>query len=173
MPALNWIDLIIIGLVVLSGLMSMMRGFLKESLSLFIWFLAFWLAHLLALRISLWFSPAIETASVRYIVAFVVLFLGTVLIGRFLSFIIQNTAKSAGLSGLDRVMGLSFGMIKGVLFITVLVLLLNLTAFPSTAAWKQSTLIPYFQLVVDSFRTVLTTSSLHLPEITFDVHTSK
>jgi len=39
-----WIDYVIIGIIALSAIISIVRGFVKEVLSLAAWILAFWVA---------------------------------------------------------------------------------------------------------------------------------
>lgn len=41
---MNWVDFTIIGVIVLSALISIVRGFVREALSLISWVLAFFVA---------------------------------------------------------------------------------------------------------------------------------
>lgn len=50
---MNWVDFSIIGIIVLSALISLVRGFMKEALSLVIWFSAFYVASRFYPNVSL------------------------------------------------------------------------------------------------------------------------
>jgi membrane protein required for colicin V production len=63
--------------------------------------------------------------------------------------------KSTGLSGTDRLMGLVFGLLRGVALACVLVLLLGFTAMPRDPWWRESRLLPEFQRGAEWLRTWL------------------
>ena len=77
----NWVDALILGVLVISALISLSRGFIKEALSLVTWIVAGIIAWMFGGSLAHHFEPYIDTPSVRVIAACAVLFLATLLIG--------------------------------------------------------------------------------------------
>ena len=82
MPDFTWVDYIIIGIVTASLLFGLFRGFLREVISLVSLVLSVVLAvkcaPLLGAEFTWWQSP-----NVRYLVAFLIIFLAVLVIGFF------------------------------------------------------------------------------------------
>lgn len=139
-----WADYIILGIIGLSAVISLVRGFVREALSLAVWVLAFWVAWTffreLAEQID-WFT----LPSVRLGVSFAILFIATLMLGALVNFLMGQLVDKTGLSGTDRLIGIFFGAARGALLIAVLVLLAGLTPFPNDPWWHESQLIGYFQ----------------------------
>ncbi|MFN9738466.1 MAG: CvpA family protein, partial [Pseudomonadota bacterium] len=66
-------------------------------------------------------------------------------VGAVLMWLLRKAVRSTGLTGNDRLLGLLFGAARGVLLVTVLVVLAGLTPLPRDPWWAQSRLIPWFQ----------------------------
>jgi len=139
------VDIIIIFVIVLSALFSLMRGFVKEAVSLATWVIAIWVAATFAPKLSVMLSGSIESEAVRQAVGFGVLFIATLIIGGLVNFLISQVVKKTGLSGADRIFGVVFGVIRGGLIIVVFVVIGGLTTLPSTQWWKSSALLPWFE----------------------------
>ena len=142
---LIWIDFIILGIILVSALISLVRGFVREAFSLAVWVLAFWISWTFFRDLSLRMESIITTPSVRLGVAFVILMILSLTVGGLLNYLVIRLINSTGLSGSDRFIGMIFGIARGVLFIAILVLLAGLTPLPQDPWWQQSVLIPYFQ----------------------------
>ncbi len=139
------VDIIIVFVIVLSALFSLMRGFVKEAISLATWVIAIWVAATFAPKLSVMLSGSIDSEAVRQAVGFGVLFIATLIIGGLVNFLISQVVKKTGLSGADRIFGVVFGVLRGGLIIVVLVVIGGLTTLPSTQWWKSSTLLPWFE----------------------------
>jgi membrane protein required for colicin V production len=149
-----WVDYVIIGIIGLSALISLVRGFMREALSLAAWVLAFWVAWTffreLAVQLD-WFT----VPSVRLGVAFVILFVVTLMLGALVNFLVGQLVEKTGLSGTDRMIGILFGAARGALLVAMLVLLAGLTPFPNDPWWKESQLIVHFQELAVWLKTLL------------------
>lgn len=143
---LNWADWTIIAIVAVSCLISLMRGFVREALSLASWILATFVAIAFYGRLAEVFANWIETPSIRSLLAFAALFVVTLLIGALLSRLLRSLLSAAGLGGIDRLLGTVFGAARGLLIVLALVILLPL-ALPvnQDAWWHESRLIPHFE----------------------------
>lgn len=142
---LIWIDFIILGIILVSALISLIRGFVREAFSLAVWMLAFWISWTFFRDLSLRMESFIATPSVRLGVAFVILMILSLTVGGLVNYLVIRLINSTGLSGSDRFIGMIFGIARGVLFMAILVLFAGLTPLPQDPWWQQSILIPYFQ----------------------------
>ena len=140
-----WIDLVIIGVIVLSALISLIRGFVKESISLVTWVVA----GLLALRyygpMADLLEPFISSVSLRHWVGGGILFVVTLIAGAIVNFIVSQLVSTTGLCGTDKALGVVFGGARGVLIVTMIVLLAGLTPMPEASWWQESAMIEYFE----------------------------
>ncbi|HID45827.1 MAG TPA: CvpA family protein [Chromatiaceae bacterium] len=142
---LIWIDFIILGIILVSAVISLIRGFVREAFSLAVWVLAFWISWTFFRDLSLRMESFITTPSVRLGVAFAILMILSLTVGGLVNYLVIRLINSTGLSGSDRFIGMIFGIARGVLFMAILVLLAGLTPLPQDPWWQQSVLIPYFQ----------------------------
>jgi len=144
---MNWTDYIIIGVIALSVLIGLMRGLISEVLALAIWIVAFWFAWTFGPTVAAHFEHLIKLPSARIIVGYVLCFLVVLLLGALLRFAISRLVESTGLSGTDRLLGMVFGFVRGVVLVALLVFLVGFTAFTRDPWWKESVLLPQFQRV--------------------------
>lgn len=163
---MNWIDYIIIGVIGLSAFISLVRGFVKEALSLVIWFAAFFIASHFYLKLAAHFTK-INDEIVRNGVAIAVLFIATLIVGAVVNYVIGQLVQKTGLSGTDRLLGIVFGGIRGILIVAALLFFFDaFTQLPNSPEWKQAKLIPQFGIVIEWFFTYLEQSSSFLPKTT-------
>lgn len=149
-----WIDFVIIGIIALSALISLIRGFVREAFSLAAWVLAFWVAWNFFRELSVqldWFT----VPSVRLGASFLILFIATLMLGALINFLLGQLVDKTGLSGTDRIIGVLFGAARGALLVAILVLLAGLTPFPNDPWWKESQLIVHFQELAIWLKTLL------------------
>lgn len=128
----------VLAIVGLSSLLSMMRGFLRESLSLAGWVAAFFVARLYTTELAPLLPNAIPTDALRMLAAFLILFLATLLVSSLLAIALSEVFKKVGLGWLDRWLGAIFGLARGVIIVGVLVLLAGLTSIPQDARWRNA-----------------------------------
>ncbi|RCX32171.1 CvpA family protein [Thioalbus denitrificans] len=144
---MNWVDFVILGILLVSTLISLVRGFAREALSLLVWAAAFWVAITYSESLEALFVDHINTPSVRLALAFFALFLATLVAGGLVNFLIGQLVDKTGLSGTDRVLGMVFGAARGVAVVALLVLLAGLTPLPQDPWWQDSMLLPHFQML--------------------------
>ena len=150
-----WVDLIIIGVIVLSALISLIRGFVKESISLVTWIVAGVLALRYYAPMADLLEPFINSVTLRQWVGGGILFVITLIVGAIVNFIISQLVSKTGLSGTDKALGVVFGAARGVLIVTMVVLLASLTPMPEASWWQESTMITFFQQLAEWVRGVI------------------
>jgi membrane protein required for colicin V production len=141
---MNWVDYTIIGIIAVSAVISIARGFVREVLSLVAWVAAFWVALTFSHRAAEYAADYIHNPSVREATAFVVLFLVTLIVIALVNYFIVQLVEKTGISGTDRFLGMIFGLARGVVIVALLVLLAGLTSVPKEPWWKESTLMEHF-----------------------------
>ena len=142
---MNWADYAIIAIIGISVAVSLLRGFMREALSLITWIVALWVSLMFFQPFSEYFAPWIGVASARMVAAFVTLFVVVLVGGAIVNSIVSKLVKKTGLTGTDRVIGVLFGFARGVVVVALLVLSAGLTALPQDAWWEEAHLLNHFQ----------------------------
>jgi len=142
---MNWADYTIVAVLALSVLMGLWRGFIGEVLALACWACAFWVAWLLGPALAERFSGSISTPSARILLAYAVCFVAVLIAGAIVTFLMRKLVEGSGLSGSDRLLGMVFGLVRGLALVVLVVLLLGFTPFPRDPWWRQSQLLPSFE----------------------------
>lgn len=140
-----WLDIVILAIILLSALISLVRGFVREAFSLAVWVLAFWVSWSFFRDLEVPLQAWIESPTVRLGVAFAALMIATLVVGGLVNFLIIQLVERTGMSGSDRLIGMVFGAARGALLVAVLVLLAGLTPMPEEDWWLESGLVGYFQ----------------------------
>ena len=132
--ALAHFDYFVIGIIALSGLIAFFRGFVQETLSLLLWVFAFAAAMFLNVYLDPYFVDYIDNAEIRRILTIISVFVGIIFLGGFLIKLLRGLVHWSGMGGLDRLLGVLFGLFRGMLLIVVIYLVLP-------AEFKQSKFI--------------------------------
>ncbi len=142
---MNGADLAILGICLVSMLVSLFRGFIREAFSLLVWIAAVYVALRASGPLALRMEPWIEIPSVRMVVAFVGTFVLVLIVGGLLTYLLGKLVASTGLSGTDRLVGALFGALRGLAIVIVAVIIARFTPFPGDPWWQQSRLLPEFE----------------------------
>jgi membrane protein required for colicin V production len=140
-----WFDIAILAVILISTLISLVRGFVKESISLATWIIAGFIAITYYLVLSDYLLPYIDSPTISQAAAFAALFISTLIVGAIINFMVSQLVTRTGLSGTDKMLGMIFGAARGVLIISMIVLFAGLTPMPSEIWWQQSNLVEYFR----------------------------
>lgn len=157
MTSLSALDLVIVVLIAGSALLSLFRGFVSEFVSLASWLVAVWVATRYAGVVAPWLPEAmddvqfglggteLQVANLRTGVAFALLLVATLIVGAVVNRVLTRFVLGGSLSLMDRLLGLGFGVLRGVVIVVILVLAAGLTRFPQTPWWADSRLVGTFE----------------------------
>ncbi len=134
-------DYVAFSIVGLSLLLSLLRGAVREVLSLLTWGLAFYLGNRHAEDVVVHLSWAEQlTVPMRAMAGFATVFVMVLLTGWVLTRLVSKLVSAIGLGWVDRVLGLAFGAARGVLIVLVLVTVAGLTSLPQKPFWRDALL---------------------------------
>lgn len=145
---LKLFDLVIIGVTLFSVIIGLFRGFIRETLSLVSWVLAFVAAYTYFREIEHWFVDYLGDQMLQQIAAFALIFVGTLLLISIISHLLYRLMSVAGITGTDRLLGLIFGFGRGALLLGFFVIIGRTVGWSSLPWWEASQLVGYLDPVV-------------------------
>ena len=151
MVSMNWADTIIVLIIIGSVIISLIRGFIKEAISLVSWLTAAWLAVVFAKPVSKYITFT-QMSAVKVFIAFLLIFIATVFIGAIVNYTIGRVVRNTPFSVPDRTLGMIFGFARGIIVVGFLVLLAGLTPFPKEPWWQASYMVVQFQNLAEWLR---------------------
>ena len=141
------VDIVILCLVALPSIVGIFYGFLNILFSLLSWAVSVGIS----VKLVPYFSPLlqnyVDTLILRDALAFIALFILSLLIMTGISYFLVKLLGSAGLTAADRILGLFFGMGLGGLIVTVITFMAGFTAFPQEDWWGESKLASPFERI--------------------------
>lgn len=147
-----WVDYALLGAVLVSGVVGLFRGFVKEALSLGVWVVGLWCAWKFAGVAAGQMTGWVEDPVLRLWAARVVVLVGVLILGGLLTALLSFLLDQTGLTGTDRLLGGLFGLGRGAVLAGIIVIVLQFTGFDKDPWWAESKLIPYAEPVADLLR---------------------
>ena len=141
---LNVADLVILFVIGSSGIISLFRGFTKEFLSLLLWIFAFFVAVGFEGYVTPKILEIVGNPEASRIIASVLIFLVSIVIGGFLINLISRIIKWSGMSGFDKFMGVLFGVSRGLIVILAVYFLLP-SNLKEAEIFTESKISPFFE----------------------------
>jgi membrane protein required for colicin V production len=138
----NWLDCILAAIVVASVATAIMKGFVQELIALGSVLIGLVVAAIGYSRAALWFDDLTKSHEIALGLGFLLLFLGTLLVGALVGVVARKLIKTAGIQWFDRFLGAIFGLVRGVLVNAILLMAMLAFAIKPDAV-QQSALAPY------------------------------
>ena len=146
---LNGLDWAIIVVLSLSILLSLWRGFAREAMSLAGWVAAYVIANLFVDELASLLGDWIVNITGRYVVAYAMLFVGTLVIAGISAKLAKQLVKVSGLTVLDRLLGTVFGFARGVILVLVFAYIVRQLLPPKDLQWlHESVLMPHLDMLL-------------------------
>lgn len=131
-------DYIVLGVLALSAVLGFWRGMVGELLSLAAWVLAFLGAKMFAGEVAILLVGQIGDATVRYATAFALVFIAVLIVTALIRVMLQGLLRAIGLGLLDRLLGVIFGAIRGLIVVLLGVALAGMTSLPHKDWWQEA-----------------------------------
>ena len=141
-------DYAVLAVMAASVLLGLWRGVVSEILALAAWVVAFFVARAEAAAVANWLAQQIAEPGMRLAAAYVLIFVGVLLVFTLARMLISLMLKAAGLGLLDRLLGAAFGVLRGILVVLVAVLVAGMTPLPRADGWRDAVLAPPLETAV-------------------------
>ncbi len=143
---MNAFDFLLLLILAVSAMFGAWRGFVREVLSLAAGVAAAVIAWMFADDFGAFFTSLSNEPALRQALAFVLLFVGVLVAGAVISFLVHRMlVKGEFARWPNRMLGGLLGLGRGALIVTVAFLLAGLTALPQQSWWRRAALSPYFE----------------------------
>ena len=125
---MNWVDLAVLAVLLVSGLLGVMRGLVREVLGVAAWVAAAFVAGPYGAFPSVkpWARRTISDPGIADIAAFFGVFLIVLILLWLVVRTLSNAVRGSALGGLDRALGLVFGVGRGAALLVVAYILLGI-----------------------------------------------
>jgi len=143
---MNAADWSIIVVILVSTVAAASEGFFHQAFGIAGLIVGYLLAAWQYARVAAWFAPHVNSPWLANILGFLVIFVAVAIVAAISGRIVRWAMKEAGLSLIDRLLGALLGLVKGSLFVAII--LMGMTAFAPSSSWLEgSALAPYFLVV--------------------------
>lgn len=148
-------DYLIIAAILISAVAGVMRGFLREAVALGAWIIGLFLAWHFSDLVEPHLGGLMAGSEVRPWAARVIIVLLVLVLGACVGALLSHFVRLSIFSGVDRLLGFAFGLLRGFLLLGVFVILGQLLQLQAEGWWRQSLMIPYGESIANGLRTLV------------------
>jgi membrane protein required for colicin V production len=162
--SIGWVDAVLLGVLLLSTLVGVVRGLVFEMLSVLGWFAAYFAAQWLTPELAPHLPIGEPGSALNQGAAFVLSFIGALIVWGLAARLLRLLIRATPLSPLDRLFGAGFGFIRGMIVLLALATVVGLMPLKKSVAWQQSVGAVWLNSVLRGLKPVLPPDiSKHLP----------
>ncbi len=158
---MNVTDYLVIAGFLLSAAIGAMRGFLREAVAVLAWLVALFVAWHFSDLIAPHLGGLLAGSSVRVWAARGILIVLILLLGSGIGVTLGHFVRLSIFSGMDRFLGLVFGVLRGMVLLGVFVILCQLLRLEGEHWWERSLFIPYGESIANGLRTLVGEQTVH------------
>jgi membrane protein required for colicin V production len=151
----SWVDLLLLGMLLVSVLVGLWRGLVFEILSLAGWVVAYLCAPYAAMLIVGWLPAQRMGPGLAHVASLVLGFVLILVLWGLAAKLLRALIHATPLSLIDRMLGAGFGVLRGMLLCLLLVVVVSMTPAVGSATWQASQLAPRLQGLLQDMRPVL------------------
>jgi membrane protein required for colicin V production len=152
---MNLTDGLVIVAIVLSAIVGAARGFLREAVAVAAWVIALFLAWHFSDLVAPHLGGLLSDSEVRPWAARVIIVLLVLLLGAAVGAALAHFVRLSIFSGMDRLLGFAFGVLRGFVLLGVFVILGQLLRLQEEHWWRHSMLIPYGESIANGLRVLV------------------
>jgi len=158
---MNVADYLIIAAILISAVAGALRGFLREVVALAAWIIALFLAWHFSELIEPHLGGLLAGSQVRPWAARVIIVVLVLLLGGLIGALLAHFVRLSLFSGVDRLLGFAFGLLRGLVLLGVFVLLGQVLELQSEGWWRHSLMVPYGESIANGLRSLV--GEAHVP----------
>lgn len=143
------LDYVMLAVVAVSALVGIVRGLIRELLSLLSWVVSIWVAWYYAGALSTRLEDLLNSPQLQYVVALAAIFVVSLLALSMMSMLVSKMLRLTGTAGTDRSLGAVFGLLRGAAIVLGAVFILNFTPAASQSWYRNAALLPYLMPVYE------------------------
>jgi membrane protein required for colicin V production len=149
------VDYIILAIIIVSAVMGLVRGLLREAVAVITWFLAIVLAWLFASSLEPMLGGILVGSPLRIWAARAVIFVGVLLLGGAVAVLLGHYVRVSMFAGMDKFLGYVFGIVRGIVIVGAFTIAIQALRMDEDPRWKRSRLLPYAGAVADALRGIV------------------
>jgi membrane protein required for colicin V production len=123
---MNYIDIAIVAIIVISLLISVRRGIVKEVVSLATWILSIFCVLNYAEVLAKSLTDFISNPPLRILVGVVLIILGIFILGKIINKILGAIIADSWFGPFDKIIGIAFGVCRGVILVAIIIVAVNM-----------------------------------------------
>jgi membrane protein required for colicin V production len=147
------IDVLLVVIVLISGVVGFMRGLIREIISLIAWIAGLWCAWRFAYLVEPELGGVLADRPVSLWVARALILIGVLVLGGILNAVVGYFIRHSALSWLDRVLGVIFGLLRGLVLIGLVAIMVDLFRLTDKPSWHDAQLTSYASSIGEVLRT--------------------
>ena len=152
---MNSTDYLVIAAIVLSAGVGAARGFLREAIAVAAWLIGLLIAWHFSDLVEPYLGGVLNEPDVRPWAARVIIVVLVLLLGTAIGALLAHFVRLSIFSGMDRLLGFLFGLVRGLVLLGVFVILGQLLRLEGERWWAGSLLIPYGESMANGLRTLV------------------
>jgi membrane protein required for colicin V production len=149
------VDYIILAIILISAVMGLVRGLLREAVAVITWFLAIVLAWSFASSLEPVLGGILVGSPLRIWAARAIIFVGVLLLGGAVAVILGHYVRVSMFAGMDKFLGFVFGIVRGIVIVGAFTIAIQALRMDEDERWKHSRLLPYASAVADALRGIV------------------
>ncbi|MDE2398272.1 MAG: CvpA family protein [Burkholderiales bacterium] len=152
---LGWVDWTMAGVLALSVLVGLLRGFVFEAMTLAGWFVAWFAAQWFAVDAGHRIPFGAPGSAVNHAAAFALCFIAAIIVWGLVARLIRLLVRATPLSPADRLLGAVFGLLRGAVFLLAVATVVVSTPAAQSALWRESTGAAALVAALDALKPLL------------------
>jgi membrane protein required for colicin V production len=149
------VDYIILAILLISAIMGLVRGLLRESIAVITWFLAVVLAWSFASSLEPHLGGVLVGSPLRIWAARAIIFVGVLLLGGAIAVVLGHYVRVSMFAAMDKFLGFVFGLVRGVVIVGAFTIAVQALRMDEDSSWQRSRLMPYAIGVADALRGIV------------------
>jgi membrane protein required for colicin V production len=149
------VDYIILAILIISAIMGLVRGLLREAVAVITWFLAIVLAWYFAESLAAHLGGVLVGSPLRIWAARTIIFVGVLLLGGAVGVVLGHYVRVSMFAGMDKFLGFVFGIVRGIVIVGAFTIAVQALSMDQDPKWKNSRLLPYAVGVADALRGIV------------------